>query len=285
MIIKNRRTRFKLKRFILNIFFYFYNLNPNRRLNKYFYYTKSDKHKNYSDLYNIVQTLTNYKKFNRILEIGIGGHDLEHQGGASLMALNYFFDKSKIYGLDLVNKEFLNTKRIKTLVGSQNDKKKLEEIGKNNGLFDIIIDDGSHFVDHQLTSFKTLYKYLNNHGLYVIEDLSGSYKKSSNGDPNLSSKKNILEYFSKHVHSTNSEFLINKILKKKEYLDISKIFFFGGAVLIQKKMRKKKKPYSKKLAYQKLSTLNKNRKNIKLHNNKIKPLKLSTGLIKFTKKN
>ena len=50
-------------------------------------------------------------------------------------------------------------------------------------------------------------------------------------------------------------------------------------------MRKKKKPYSKKLAYQKLSTLNKNRKNIKLHNNKIKPLKLSTGLIKFTKKN
>ena len=285
MIIKNREIRFKIKKFILNIFFYIYNLKPNKKLNKYFYYAKSDKHKNYSDLYSIVQTLTDYKKFNKILEIGIGGHDLEYQGGASLLALNYFFNKSKIYGLDLMNKEFLNTKRITTFIASQNDKKELERIGKKNGPFDIIIDDGSHFVNHQLTSFKVLYKYLNNDGLYIIEDLSGSYKKSSNGDPNLSSKKNILEYFSKHVHSTNSEFLVNRILKKKEYLDISKIFFFGRAVLIQKKLKTKKKPYSEKLAYQKLNTLNKNRKKIKLHNNKIKPIKLKNGLIKFTKNN
>jgi hypothetical protein len=284
MIIKNRKTRFKIKKFILNIFFYLYSFNPNRKLNKYFYYTKSDKYKNYSDLYNIVQALTNYKKFNKVLEIGIGGHDLEYQGGASLLALNYFFNKSKIYGLDLMNKEFLDTKRIKTFTASQNDKKELEKIGKKNGLFDIIIDDGSHFVDHQLTSFKALYKYLNNDGLYIIEDLSGSYKKSSNGDPNLSSKKNILEYFSKHVHSTNSEFLVNKVLKTKEYLDISKIFFFGRAVLIQKKFKKRQKPYSEKLAYQKLYTLNKNRKKIKLHDSKIRPIKMKTGLIKFTHK-
>ena len=285
MIIKNRRTRFELKRIILNIFFYFYNLNTNKKLSKYFYYTKSDKYPRYTDLYNVVQALTNYKKFNKILEIGIGGHDLEFQGGGSIMALNYFFNKSKIYGLDLINKEFLNTKRIKALVGSQNDKKKLEEIGKNDGLFDIIIDDGSHFVDHQLTSFKTLYKYLNNNGLYIIEDLSGSYKKSTNGDPNLSSSKNIIEYFSKHVHSTNSRFLISKMRKKKEYLDISKIFFFEGAVLIQKKLEKKQKSYSKKIAYQKLSTQNRNRKKIKLHNNLIKPIKLKNGLIKFTTNN
>ena len=282
MIIKNKKIRFKLKRIILNIFFYFYNLNPNRKLSKYFYYTKSDKYPKYADLYNVVQTLTNYKKFNKILEIGIGGHDLEFQGGGSLMALSYFFNKSKIYGLDLINKEFVNTKRIKALVGSQNDQKTLEKIGKNNGLFDVIIDDGSHFVDHQLTSFKTLYKYLNNNGLYIIEDLSGSYKKSTNGDPNLSSNKNIIEYFSKHVHSTNSQFLINKVRKKKEYLDISKIFFFGGAVLIQKKLKKKQKSYSEKLAYQKLSTQNKNRKKITLHDNLIKPIKLKNGLIKFT---
>ena len=164
-------------------------------------------------------------------------------------------------------------------------RKKLEEIGKNNGLFDVIIDDGSHFVDHQLTSFKTLYKYLNNNGLYIIEDLSGSYKKSTNGDPNLSSSKNIIEYFSKHVHSTNSRFLISKMRKKKEYLDISKIFFFEGAVLIQKKLEKKQKSYSKKIAYQKLSTQNRNRKKIKLHNNLIKPIKLKNGLIKFTTNN
>ena len=84
-----------------------------------------------------------------------------------------------MYGLDEINKEFLNSKRIKTFVGSQNDKKFLINFGKKFGSFDIIIDDGSHFVKHQLTSFNNLYKYLNENGIYVIEDLSGSYKNSS----------------------------------------------------------------------------------------------------------
>ena len=95
MIISDRKIRFKIKILILNIFFFIYNFLPNRRLKNFFYFTKSDKCKNYSDLYDVVQELTNKKKVKKILEIGIGGHDLDYQGGASLLAMNFFFRKSK----------------------------------------------------------------------------------------------------------------------------------------------------------------------------------------------
>ena len=276
----NKKIRFKIKILILSIFFFIYNLLPYRRLKNFFFYTKSDKFKNYSDLYDIVQELTNKRKVKNILEIGIGGHDLDYQGGASLLAMNFFYKKANIYGLDLVDKKFLNSRRIKTFVGSQNDKKFLNRLGKNYGLFDIIIDDGSHFVKHQLTSFNNLYKYLNDNGIYVIEDLSGSYKNSSGGDPNLSIHKNIISFFSKTVHSTNSNMLTKKVLQNQKFVNLSKVFFFGKAILIQKKL-KKIKPYNNKLAFQKLSTLNKNRKKVLLYGKKIKPFKRSDGLIKF----
>ena len=88
--------------------------------------------KNYYNFieYSTTKRIHYYKKFNKVLEIGIGGHDLEYQVGSSLLALNYFFNKSKIYGLDLMNKEFLNTKRITTFIASQNDEKELERIVK-----------------------------------------------------------------------------------------------------------------------------------------------------------
>ena len=280
MIISNRKTRFRIKIFILNIFFFIYNFLPNRRLKKFFYFTKSDKFKNYSDLYDVVQELTNKKKVKKVLEIGIGGHNLDYQGGASLLAMSFFFRKAKVYGLDLMNKEFLNSKKIKTFIGSQNDKKFLNNFGKKFGPLDIIIDDGSHFVKHQLTSFNNLYKYLNENGIYVIEDLSGSYKNSSGGDPNLSAQKNIISFFAKTVHSTNSDMLIKKVLRNQKFVNFSKVFFFGKAILIQKKI-KKIKAYDNKLAFQKLSTLNKNRKKILLHGKKIKPFKRSDGLIRF----
>jgi hypothetical protein len=41
----------------------------------------------------------------------------------------------------------------------------------SNLLFDLIIDDGSHIVDHMLLTFKTLSKYLKVDGLYIIEDI------------------------------------------------------------------------------------------------------------------
>ncbi len=46
--------------------------------------------KNYYNFieYSTIKRIHYYKKFNKVLEIGIGGHDLEYQGDSSLLTLN-----------------------------------------------------------------------------------------------------------------------------------------------------------------------------------------------------
>jgi hypothetical protein len=57
-------------------------------------------------------------------------------------------------------------------IGDQNNPEHLEECVRiYGGDFDIIVDDGSHYGEHIVTSFKTLYPYLKKGGIYVIEDL------------------------------------------------------------------------------------------------------------------
>ena len=61
--------------------------------------------------------------------------------------------------------------RIKIFQGSQVDVDFLNKLTGMVGKFDIIIDDGSHIVNHMLLTFKTLSKYLKVDGLYIIEDI------------------------------------------------------------------------------------------------------------------
>lgn len=51
--------------------------------------------------------------------------------------------------------------------------------------FDIIIDDGCHIVEHQITSFKTLFPLIKPKGMYIIEDLHTSYWKEYGGKGTL----------------------------------------------------------------------------------------------------
>ena len=48
-----------------------------------------------------------------------------------------------------------------------------EEIGE----IDVLIDDGSHITNHQITSFNVLYSAIKKGGFYVIEDLLNSYEE------------------------------------------------------------------------------------------------------------
>ena len=108
------------------------------------------------------------KKLN-ILEIGI-------LKGESLKLLKDYFHKSDIYGID-INRVDLNEDRIKTFQMSQVDFDSFERNFKNLK-FDIIIDDGSHFTQHQIDSFTYLFdKMLVDGGLYIIEDLHTSFRR------------------------------------------------------------------------------------------------------------
>lgn len=104
----------------------------------------------------------------KILEIGV-------EQGASLNTWKAYFPNSMIYGIDILDKRFYNTRRIKTFQGSQADPEFLRHVIQTIGAPDIIIDDGSHINEHVIQSFQTLFPLMAPNGIYAIEDLQTSY--------------------------------------------------------------------------------------------------------------
>ena len=109
----------------------------------------------------------------RILEIGV-------YLGASLKLWKKFFGaQARIVGID-INPECAQyaepEHQIHVEIGSQADREFLRGIIDRHGPFDLIMDDGSHVVSHQLTSFNSLFlEGLREGGKYLIEDLEGNY--------------------------------------------------------------------------------------------------------------
>ena len=121
---------------------------------------KNDKfHHGFADFYNKI--LFNYRNnIKSVFEIGI-------LHGSSLSSWNEYFPNAKIYGIDKNSIDMKNN-NIKTFVCHQNDENLLQSIIKETGNLDIIIDDGSHDLDHQQISLGILFKNVNSQGFYII---------------------------------------------------------------------------------------------------------------------
>ena len=105
---------------------------------------------------------------NKVLEIGI------YEGG-SLKMLSHFFKDAIIHGIDILDKNYLDTDKIKTHIYNQEIKEDLNDfIEKNGGEFDLIIDDGGHTMKQQQVSFGVLFRHLKSGGVYILEDLHTS---------------------------------------------------------------------------------------------------------------
>ncbi|VDM27327.1 unnamed protein product [Toxocara canis] len=100
----------------------------------------------------------------------IGGFGEELKGGADLFTWSRFFPKAKvIIGVDISKKSFHVAPNVKMFQASQVDEKAVNEICEKYGPFDLIVDDGSHMVDHVIATFKLVWKCLKYDGLYVLE--------------------------------------------------------------------------------------------------------------------
>ena len=114
----------------------------------------------YIDIYSDYINQNNCKS---LLEIGVAyGH--------SIKMWEEYLPESKIIGVDIdisiVNFEFDKAKLIEVDAASEDI---LGKLGKET--FDVIIDDGSHQITHQIKSLELLYPKLNSGGYYFIEDI------------------------------------------------------------------------------------------------------------------
>jgi hypothetical protein len=76
---------------------------------------------------------------------------------------------------------FLLQLNVTMFYGSQDDVAVLNNVTSTKDYFDVIIDDGGHTMNQQITSFINLVPKVQSGGIYVIEDLLTSYMPTAGG--------------------------------------------------------------------------------------------------------
>lgn len=175
-----------------------------------------------------------------ILEIGIGGYENPRAGGESLRMWKVYFPNSRIFGIDIIYKTYHDEHRIKTFRGSQVDEEFLRKVADEVGTIDIIIDDGSHYNDHVITTFKILFPLMNHNGIYVVEDLQTSYwdkvaGQSWGGSKDLTASHTSMNYFKRLIDGLNyEEFTLDEYTPSYFDKHIISMHFFHNLVFIYK---------------------------------------------------
>lgn len=132
---------------------------------------KSSRFHHYLDFYQ--EHLPDRDFSGRLLEIGV-------MDGLSMKVWAEYYPNAEIVGIDIKedmasymhNSDWQVPESVKLITCDGTDPKQTGPLG----MFDIIIDDGSHYMSHQQASFKHLYyNQLNKGGVYILEDLWTSY--------------------------------------------------------------------------------------------------------------
>jgi hypothetical protein len=156
-----------------------------------------------------------FKRFSNkkivLLEIGVGGHADPKAGGNSLRMWKKYFPFGSINAIDIFDKSALQERRINIFKGSQVDKEFLQDVIRQIGNPDIIIDDGSHINEHMIETFKILFPVLKDGGIYVVEDTQTSYWPEFGGDSeNLNNPNTILNYLKNATDCLNYEEILSQ---------------------------------------------------------------------------
>ena len=110
--------------------------------------------------------LSDYRENSTVLEIGICR-------GESLKMWDEYFINSKVYGIDITDqfiKDLIKEDKYNIIIGdacSENILTQLDDL-----TFDVIIDDGSHLINDQISSFNILKNRMKPNGIYIIEDVN-----------------------------------------------------------------------------------------------------------------
>ncbi len=116
-----------------------------------------------------------------LLEVGLGTNNpdvisnmgVDGKPGASLRAFRDFLPKAQIYGADVDRRILFSEERITTFFVDQTDPRSFDAIADAVGEnFDLIIDDGLHSPNANLTTLLFGFERLKAGGWLVIEDIA-----------------------------------------------------------------------------------------------------------------
>ncbi|MBS1743715.1 MAG: class I SAM-dependent methyltransferase [Bacteroidetes bacterium] len=165
-----------------------------------------------------------------ILEVGVS------QGGSIDMWQQFFGNNLRYFGIDINPRcKELERENVKIFIGSQSDKVFLESLKIQIPDLDILIDDGGHTMQQQITTFEVLFSKIKEGGIYLCEDNHSSYWFDFGGG--MKRKGTYIEYIKNLIdvihlwHVSTNTLIKNHALKDKIY----SIHIYDSIVVIEKK--------------------------------------------------
>ena len=162
-----------------------------------------------------------------VLEIGVYG------GGSLEMWRDYFGADAQIIGVDIDPRcSEHEGERIEVHIGDQSDRAFLEHLAESRGPFDVIIDDGGHTMEQQITTFDVLFPRLRTGGVYVCEDAFSSYMARFGGGHGES--HTFMERVAKPLVDHMHRWFTRDLEPTDETRTVGSVHFYLGMVVIEK---------------------------------------------------
>ena len=141
------------------------------------------------------------------LEIGV-------LAGSSMRMWTEYFDTSKVYGIDIDERPLNGMFDLRPMLAEGFDIKFFDaslpnEVEKHFAgvVFDVIIDDASHAIQHQMDNYKNFKSHLSKGGIYVVEDVADIDAHRSMFE-NLDPTKNVKIYDRRHLKNRFDDVLV-----------------------------------------------------------------------------
>jgi len=172
-----------------------------------------------------------------ILEIGV------LNGGSLRMWKDYFHPDSTLVGIDIdprCKQHEDGDSDINVRIGDQSNSIFLQKLIDEFGEFDLVIDDGSHHVDHVHKTFEFLYPKIAKNGIYLIEDTHAGYWDSHGGS--LKEPKSMINVSKNLIDKLNADHTKGQVESDDFTKSTQCITFYDSMIVFERGDVGEKKP-------------------------------------------
>ncbi len=161
------------------------------------------------------------------LEIGVA------RGGSLQMWQRFFGPLAKIVGID-IRERSKSYEAPGTLVriGDQADEQFLQSLIDEFGVPDIVLDDGSHQMEHIAKTFNFLYPRLPKNGVYMVEDLHTAYWDEFGGG--VSKPETFINLSKEYIDRLNADHSRGQVVPNFITRQTFGISFYDSVVVFEK---------------------------------------------------
>jgi hypothetical protein len=145
----------------------------------------------------------------------------------------YFGPLATIIGIDIRPEcAAFEEDQINIRVGDQSDPAFLRSVVEEFGIPDVVLDDGSHIMNHIKASFDYLYPLMRSGSVYLVEDLHTAYWDEFGGG--VGREGSFIEFCKDMIDQLNAEHTRGQIQESEFSRNTISMHFYDSIVVFEK---------------------------------------------------